>query len=330
MHHDVELTRPLEMRSKAYQCAVINLTSNIPLPSSFYQNDPRRIYYDDQLKKHTQFRNEYIYAFTWEDPRVDHRLLRISDSDVVLCVTSAGDNVLDYLYNANPRRVHAVDLNPNQNHLLELKVAALQSLSYAQVWQMFGEGRLPAFRELLISRLSPYMSSQACQYWLNNASTFTSRGLYKTGGSRYALFLYEKLNANKLRRHALKLVRRLFSLLGLRHDVDKLCKAKTLKEQREIWPRIRRVLLSKTLHWAVISTEWFAWKAAGVPPAQRQMILSDGQEHGDLDMNGEAMWQYIVDTLDPVVQNTLLSDDNYFYLLCLLGQYSQRYVDHSI
>lgn len=186
MHQDVERSRPLEMRSKAYQCAIINLSSNIPLPSVFYQNNHRRIYYDDQLQKHTQFKNEYIYAFTWEDPRIDHRLLKIRDDDVVLCITSAGDNVLDYLYNANPRRIHAVDLNPNQNHLLELKIAAFQSLPHAQVWQMFGEGRFLGFREALITKLSPHISSQACQYWLNHGSTFSSRGLYETGGSRYA------------------------------------------------------------------------------------------------------------------------------------------------
>lgn len=185
MFQAVEKSIPAELRSKAYQCAVINLSSNLPLPSMFYQNNQRRIYYDDTLKKHTQFNNEYIYAFTWEDPRVDHRLLNIRSDDVVLCVTSAGDNVLDYLYQAGPRRIHAVDLNPNQNHLLELKIAALQSLPYAQVWKMFGEGRFPAFREALITKLSPHMSSQACQYWLKHASIFSSsRGLYETGGSR--------------------------------------------------------------------------------------------------------------------------------------------------
>ena len=186
MYQVVEKAVPVELRSKAYECAVINLSSNLPLPSVFYQNNQRRIYYEDQLRKHTQFNNEYIYAFTWEDPRVDHRLLKIRDNDVVLCVTSAGDNVLDYLYNANPRRIHAVDLNPNQNHLLELKIAAFRSLPYAQVWRMFGEGKFPAFRKALIAKLSPHMSSQACQYWLNHASIFGSRhGLYETGGSRY-------------------------------------------------------------------------------------------------------------------------------------------------
>ena len=151
----------------------------------FYQNNHRRIYYDDQLRKHTQFNNEYIYAFTWEDPREDHRLLKIKNDDAVLCVTSAGDNVLDYILQANPRRVHAVDLNPNQNHLLELKIAALQTLQYAQVWQMFGEGRILNFRNILLDKLSPHLSSQACQFWVQHAYVFSSsHGLYKTGGSR--------------------------------------------------------------------------------------------------------------------------------------------------
>lgn len=30
--------------------------------------------------------------------------------------------------------------------------------------------------------------------------------------------------------------------------------------------------------------------------------------------------------LDPVGQNTLLSNDNYFYQLCLQGKYSRKYV----
>jgi len=84
------------------------------------------------------------------------------------------------------------------------------------------------------------------------------------------------------------------------------------------------VLLSKPLHWAVVSTEWWAWKAAGVPPAQRKMIISDQSEGENGGLRGEAIREYLVNTLDPVAKNTLISDDNYFYLLCLQGRYSQR------
>ena len=38
------------------------------------------------------------------------------------------------------------------------------------------------------------------------------------------------------------------------------------------------------------------------------------------------MWKYVVNTLDPVVENTLLKDSNYFYRLCLMGRYSEECV----
>ncbi|KAJ5651193.1 uncharacterized protein N7484_004916 [Penicillium longicatenatum] len=307
-----------EIRSKAYESAVINLSANLPLPSSFYQNHHYRIHYNDMLPKHTQFQNEYIYAFTWEDPRVDHRLLNIGPDDVILAITSAGDNILDYLQK-NPRRVHAVDLNPNQNHLLELKVASYLALGHRDTWKIFGEGKHPQFRELLISKMSPHLSSQAFQYWLEHSHIFTSKsgaGLYETGGSR----------------HAIRMVRYLAKMFGLDGEIRKMCEAQTLAEQRAIWPRVRRILLSKPLNWAVVSTEWFAWKAAGVPRNQRNMIVDDFFRRNGLnsdmkqskDVSGQSIWEYVVDTLDPVVKDTLLSNDNYFYYLCLQGKFSRR------
>ena len=126
------------VRSKAYESAVVNLASSLPLPSTWYQVHHWRIWYDSLLEKHTQFKDEYIYAFTWEDSRVDSRILKLNENDVVLAVTSAGDNILSYALQT-PRRIHAVDLNPAQNHLLELKLAAFAALPYEDVWQIFGE-----------------------------------------------------------------------------------------------------------------------------------------------------------------------------------------------
>ncbi|KAL8691537.1 MAG: hypothetical protein Q9218_003261 [Villophora microphyllina] len=309
---------PMETKSKAYESAIVNLSSNLPLPSTFYQNHQARIYYDEQLGKHTQFNHDYLYAFTWEDPRVDQRLLQIDDNDTILCLTSGGDNLLEYLVSARPRRIHAVDLNPNQNHLLELKIAAFQALPYADVWKMFGEGHHPAFRNLLLNRLSPHMSSQAFQFWVKNVRRFvSSRTVYDYGGSGCAI----------------RLVRSLAWLTGLKQEIQRLCNSKTRNEQREVWSKIRPMILSRTLHWALVGTEWFLWKAAGVPPAQRQLIIQDASEQPQKDSSsperlsdttGEAMWDYIVNTLDPVAQTTLLSEDNYHYLLTLTGHYTRR------
>ncbi|KAF2084993.1 hypothetical protein K490DRAFT_68195 [Saccharata proteae CBS 121410] len=316
----------VEIRSKAYESAIVNLAASLPLPASWYQNHHWRIYFDDQLQKHKQFNDEYIYAFTWEDSRVDARILNVRPDDVILAITSAGDNILSFALN-KPKRIHAVDLNPSQNHLLELKVAAFTALGYSDVWKLFGDGKHETFRDILISKLSPHLSSLAFQYWLQHGeSTFNQKGLYATGGSR----------------HALQLVGWLLRITGLSGEVKRLCNAGTLNEQREIWNRsIRRVLLSRILAWTVIGNERWLWKALGVPRNQRNIIEQDYLKLGDLPggedgaaspqvdnvsgmRSGHAIWEYAVNTLDPVCNNTLLSEDNHYYLLCLQGRYSRR------
>jgi betaine lipid synthase len=297
---------------------ILNPSLSLPLPSAFYQNHSSRLHYDEHHQQHTQFQNEYIYAFTWEDPKVDKDLLKINSDDSILAITSAGDNILSYAL-CKPRRIHAVDLNPAQNHLLELKIAAFASLSYEDTWKLFGLGKHAKFRKLLLERLSPHLSSQAFQFWSANASTFTSRlgcGLYETGGSR----------------HAVRLARYLFLLAGLQSEVQRLCKCETIQEQRAIWHNsLRRILLNRMLHWAVICHSAFLWKALGVPPAQRDMIVHDylhktGAKDATPAVCGQAIWDYMMDTLDPVVDHSLLKDENYFYSLCLRGKYTNRLV----
>lgn len=307
---DVEKSMP-EIRSKAFDAAVINLSANLPLPSFFYQNHHHRIHYDDHLQKHKQFNNEYIYAFTWEDSRVDDRLLKLDTNDVVLAITSAGDNILSYAL-SSPARIHAVDLNPAQNNLLELKVASLMALPYSDHWKIFGEGRHQDFAHLLITKLSPHLSSRAFQYWLDNATMFTSKsglGLYNTGGSR----------------HALRVVRVITTLLGLRSELKALLVAKTLNEQREIYQRrLRPVFLSKILSYLMISSEKFLWAALGVPHNQVVMLENDHATTSGVHNRGAAVFEYLCQTIDPVMENTLIGADNPYYQVSLAGHYTPR------
>jgi Protein of unknown function (DUF3419) len=60
---------------------------------------------------HLEFRT-FIYSFTWEDPAKDLEHLELSEHDSILAITSAGDNVLHYAINAQPARIHSVDMNP--------------------------------------------------------------------------------------------------------------------------------------------------------------------------------------------------------------------------
>ena len=41
--------------------------------------------------------NQVIYNISWEDPRIDRALLNLGPDDVMMMLTSAGCNVLDYL-----------------------------------------------------------------------------------------------------------------------------------------------------------------------------------------------------------------------------------------
>ncbi|KAK4195829.1 hypothetical protein QBC40DRAFT_352239 [Triangularia verruculosa] len=311
----IERTAP-EIRSKAFDAAFQNLSANLPLPSFFYQNHHWRIYYDDQLQKHTQFKDEYIYAFTWEDSRVDREILKLGRDDVVLAITSAGDNILSYAMQS-PARIHAIDLNPNQNHLLELKVASFTALSQPDFWKIFGEGKHEQFRELLISKLSPHLSSRAFQYWLDNSSIFTNvngRGLYDTGGSRWAI-------------RAFRLISYLFSC---RNAVSEVLASKTLIEQREVWKNKIRPAIFGLLSNLVVSTESFLWRALGVPKNQLAMIEADHHQSEAVakglakDTRAHAVWHYMVNTLDPVVDKTHIATDNPYYLVCMTGEFSRR------
>ena len=320
----IERSAP-EIRSKAFITALQNLSANLPLPSFFYQNHHWRIYYDDQLRKHTQFKDEYIYAFTWEDARVDERILKLGPDDKVLAISSAGDNILSYLAQS-PARVHAVDLNPTQNHLLELKAASYTALSYEDFWKIFGEGKHPKFRQLLISKLSPHLSARSFQFWLNNAQVFENKeghGLYNTGGSR----------------HAIRAMRWIAWLFGLRSHVQSLLNARTLNEQREVWrQKIRPVLLSKLVCNLVVAQESFLWAALGVPKNQLAMIEKD---HADSDLvkgdspvakktRSHAIWHYMVNTLDPIAEETHLAADNPYYYVCLAGKFSRTCHPHYL
>lgn len=325
--YDLELSKQATtqpqapVRSKSYESALVNLSSNLPLPASFYQHHPWRTTYSDLLPKHTQFADEYIYAFNWEDPAIDLDILNLSQADALVTITSAGDNILDYLSHSHVSRVHAIDLNPNQNHLLELKCACFAAqLPHSEIWALFGEGVHSSFRSLLVHKLSPHLSSNAFQYWLSHHSVFSpsDHGLYATSGGS---------------RHAIKLCRWLFRITSLTQKVRTFCTVSTLAEQKDLWyTTIRRIILSWPLHKLLVSTEWWAWRAAGVPPEQRQLIINDyaaklpvevRTKMSQRKLTGDAIFKFLEDTLDPVVNHTLLSRENYFYHLVLQGKYSR-------
>jgi hypothetical protein len=78
--------------------------------------------YAEHFIMHTIENRSIIYNISWEDPRVERELLALGPKDVVLTISSAGCNVLDYLIEG-PKAIVACDFNQAQLAVLELKLA---------------------------------------------------------------------------------------------------------------------------------------------------------------------------------------------------------------
>ncbi|KAJ3110904.1 hypothetical protein HDU96_006157 [Phlyctochytrium bullatum] len=234
----------------------------------------------------------YIYAFTWEDPKVDLEYLDLKPSDKMLIITSGGCNALEYAVKVGPQRIHCVDLNPCQNNMLELKLAGISSLQWPDFWRLFGEGQLPNFSAVLDTHLSPYLSPFAYHFWKQTAGF---KSLFKTGCSGLAIRVFQFVVRAR----------------GLQPAVERMCNAATIEEQWNVWEKeIRPHFLSKWLI-LLLNNDRFLWGALGVPPAQMQMLLEEG-----------SAYDYVVNTFDPVVKYTHLRDENYFYYMPLMLKYN--------
>src|SRR5215510_257713 len=147
-----------------------------------------------------------IYNQCWEDPELDHAVLDIGASDKIVMITSAGCNALDYLLR-DPAEIHCVDMNPHQNALLELKLAALAVLSQSQFFEMFGLGCLRNCSTIYQEQLRERLSLQARIIWDTHIHYFEPAGwgLYYHGTTGFI--------ARSIRFY-------LHRLRGLRNDLD--------------------------------------------------------------------------------------------------------------
>src|SRR5262245_37615326 len=115
-----------------------------------------------------------VYNTCWEDPAVDRLALAIRPADTVAVITSAGCNALDYALLA-PRRILAIDANPRQTALLELKLAGIRELDFESFFAMFGAGRCRDAAAMYRDALRPRLSRFAQAFWDRRMNWFTGR-----------------------------------------------------------------------------------------------------------------------------------------------------------
>ncbi len=107
-----------------------------------------------------------LFGSSWEDPASDQRALAIRPGETLMTVTSGGCNTLTLLLD-DPAKIYAVDINPSQSFLLELKRAAVRQLSYEDLRAFLGlapsTNRIETFHAI-----SGDLSENAQRYWSSN------------------------------------------------------------------------------------------------------------------------------------------------------------------
>lgn len=261
---------------------------------------------ESKVEAPPRFPPTFLYTQSWEDPDADAPHLRVAPGDVCLTLTSGGCNSLKLCLD-DAKAVYSVDCNPAQNALLELKQVSIRQLDYEDFWRMFGEGKHPEFQTMFESKLAPFMSQKSIKFWRSKMHYFND-GLYYHGGM------------GKVVRY----VQLLIKMMGLQQSFDRMLNATTLDQQRKIFNNTWVVKLLRTAPAPLLSVISDAvallffnritlWFGAGVPLKQYQLIKKDGVH----------MSNYAARTFDGVIQNSLISKDNYFYYNCLTGRFSK-------
>ena len=247
----------------------------------------------------TVHRNNLVYNTCWEDPRLDRVALDIGSDDDVLVITSAGCNALDYALN-DPNHVYAVDMNPRQNSLLDLKRAAIRNLEFEEFFQMFGQGRLPNAAEIYRQKLRDSLPIWSQEFWDKKIKWFDNprKSFYFRGTSGAIAKMIKSYTDHVIR---------------VRPHLNALLEAESVDQQKEIyenhlkqkfWSGVMRFTLNRDTTMSML----------GVPKAQRRQI--ETQYEGGL-------VKFIQDCMESVFAN-LPMKDNYFWRVYMNGEYSRE------
>ncbi len=193
--------------------------------------------------------DDILYSQCWEDPSIDRIAFGIGPEDVVFSITSGGCNVLTFLLD-DPGKVIALDLNPYQNFLLELKIAAFASFTYAELLEFLGvrpSGRRPALYAKLRAQLR-----DACRAYWDTQQAKIEDGIINCG--RYEQYM------GLLRTWLQRLLGR--ELIGQFFSTDDPAARARLYETHwntMWWKLFTRVLLSRTTMSLLFDKAFFAY-----------------------------------------------------------------------
>ena len=243
--------------------------------------------------------NNLVYNTCWEDPRLDRVALDLKPTDNVLVITSAGCNALDYAL-CSPNHVYAVDMNPRQNALLDLKIAGIKSLDHEDFFRLFGYGFHPDARRLYQKRMRPQLAPWSQTWWDTWIKFFDNKARpFYFRGTSGAFARMVKIYTDRM--------------IRVRPHIDAALDAKSLEEQREIYEKhLKQKFWSRPMRFAMNRDTTLSM--VGVPKAQRRQV--ETQYEG-------GVVKFVQDAVETVFCKLPLSD-NYFWRVYMKGEYSRE------
>lgn len=245
------------------------------------------------------YNRSLLYNQCWEDPALDRVAMELNSQSEIVMITSAGCNALDYALD-QPKRIHAVDANPRQTALLELKIAGIRTLEYEDFWQMFGLGVHPDLPDLYHKYLRKQLSPDSRMMWDSRLHWWSGRGW------RNSLYYYGLSG----------LVARLMSTYikarpKLRRGLHALFRCEDLSAQSDIFiNQVEPYLTPAGIRWLL--NRQTTMHLLGVPQEQGKMV--SGEE-------SPGVAGFVREALAYVCQN-LPIHDNYFWRVYVEGCYS--------
>ncbi len=240
-----------------------------------------------------------VYNTCWEDPAVDRLALDLRHDDTLLVITSAGCNVLDYALTA-PRRIHAVDANPRQNALLELKLAGIRSLEHGDFFRAFGHGYHPQIREIYRDALRQDLSPFAQAFWDRRIDWF---------GNPRGSFYYHGLSGIVAR--AFRTYLRLRPRLAA--SIAELFETRSLEQQRHLYDtRVGPMVWTPAVNWTL--SRQLTMSMLGVPHPQRKEVI---------EQHAQGVAGFVRESLEYVLRQ-LPVWTNYFWSVYVRGRYTEE------
>jgi len=121
-----------------------------------------------------------LYPVTQEDSRIERELLNIEGQRIVT-ICASGDRVLETMV-GKPEQVTAVDLNPAQLALFDLKLASIKMLNYEDIEAIFFHLNAQVLKKHLPTLMKSFRSSESVKFWQKNGAAYINC-LYTKGSS---------------------------------------------------------------------------------------------------------------------------------------------------